>query len=140
MDYVTETCSSGKRIPFLFPVSFIKETNPDFYSIRKPYFEPEAFDKIEVKIIDGRLLVLEGDYNQYNLKYENLMINNNFKENVYYKLTKNGKYAFYSPLNRFVNSLDVKYTMLDDLKNRFMRFSDENGEGWLSEDGQEFYD
>ncbi|MCY0970364.1 hypothetical protein ACM642_14880 [Chryseobacterium sp. CY353] len=126
---------------YLFPVSFIKETNPDYYSIRKPYFEPEAFDKIEVKIIDGRLLVLEGDYNQYNLKYENLMINNNFKENVYYKLTKNGKYAFYSPLNRFVNSLDVKYTMLGDLKNRFMRFSDENGkEGWLSEDGQEFYD
>lgn len=127
---------------YLYPVLFQRVTNPDYVFISKPYFEPEAMDKIEVKNTDHPLLVLEGDYIQYNIRYEDLNINNNFGTNHYYKLIKDGKYAFYSPLSRFVNTLNLKYSELGDLQNRFMRFTDEesNKKGWLSEDGEEFYD
>ncbi|UFH33812.1 hypothetical protein LNP04_08965 [Chryseobacterium sp. C-71] len=125
---------------FLYPVSFNKEI-PDYYSFSKPYFEPHAFDKIEVKKVNTNLLPFQGDYNYYNLNYEDLMINNNFKSDAYFKVTDNGKFAFYSPLSRFMNNLEVKYTSLGDLENRFMRFSDCKGKtGWISEDGEEFYD
>ncbi len=40
-----------------------------------------------------------------------------------------------------MNSLNIKYRTLGDWDNRFMKFSDEKGKkGWLSEDGEEFYD
>jgi hypothetical protein len=126
---------------YLYPIAFNRES-AGYYSFFKPYFEPHAFDKIEVKKVNINLLPFQGDYNYYyNLNYEDLMINNNFKSDVYFKVTDHGKFAFYSPLSRFMNNLEVKYTSLGDLENRFMRFSDDKGKtGWLSEDGEEFYD
>jgi hypothetical protein len=66
---------------------------------------------------------------------------NNFYPEIYYKLHKDGKVGYYSPYSITLANVKIKYKKLDNLKERFMRFEDEEGKiGWLSEDGEEFYD
>ncbi|KAB1229103.1 hypothetical protein [Chryseobacterium viscerum] len=67
--------------------------------------------------------------------------NSNISLDRYYKLKREGKLGLYSPRSTFINDVEIKYKKLDDLTMRFSRFEDENGKvGWLSEDGEEFYD
>ncbi|MBB4807640.1 hypothetical protein HNP38_002946 [Chryseobacterium defluvii] len=101
------------------------------------------FDKIEDVMSDLPLLTFQGndyqDYFYFPLETDNA--NNNLYPHIYYKITDNGKMALYSPRLQYLMYVTPKYKRLDDLKNRFSRFEDEKGKsGWLSEDGEEFYD
>lgn len=130
--------NNGKK--FFYPIKFTKEAG--YFSIYKPFSESEPLDKIEIVETDYSLLCLQGDYDYtYGFRIEDLLVNNNFNPNIYFKVTKDGKFGFYSPFSGFVNYLKIKYKSLGNLENRCMRFTDENGKsGWLSETNEEFYD
>lgn len=101
-------------------------------------FKIEYFDKIED--VESKLVSLNmgGDYFDY------LMLNNvenNLYPNMYYKLYNEGKVGLYFPRVNNLGFVKIKYKNIEDLKNRFFRFVDENGKkGLLSEDGEEFFD
>lgn len=124
-----------------YPIKFTKE-EAGYFSFYKPFSEPEPLDKIEVVETDYSLLYLQGDYDYtYEFHIEDLSVNNNFNPNIYFKITKDGKFGFYSPFSGFATNLRIKYKSLGNLEKRFMRFTDESGKsGWLSETNEEFYD
>lgn len=104
------------------------------------YEKIEYFDKIEELESENILLNIGGDYEWYNLPFDNFYVNNNFYPNTYYKLYRDGKVAFYSPRALYIGFLNFKYRTLENLENRFLKFEDVNGKkGLLSEDGEEFY-
>lgn len=131
--------NNGKE--YFYPIKFTKE-EAGYFSIYKPFSEPEPLDKIEIVETGYSLLCLQGDYDYtYGFRIEDLLVNNNFNPNIYFKVTKDGKFGFYSPFSGFATNLRIKYKSLGNLEKRFMRFTDENGKsGWLSETNEEFYD
>ncbi len=99
------------------------------------------FDKIEDFSSELSLLNLSGDYkDSFNLSLSN-DLDSNFYPQIYYKIWNDRKVGFYSPRSNYLGNVNIKYKTLEDIKNRFLRFEDFEGrKGWLSEDGEEFYD
>ena len=131
----------NKWIPFFITISEEGKEFPfyhaDYYDLGKSENNPDAsYDEILDRKADMPLLNLKGDYFcTYNFS------NSNFADNRYYKVRRGDKFGLYSPRSAFLKDVHIKYKKLDDLTMRFSRFEDENGKvGWLSEDGEEFYD
>ncbi|NIF07916.1 hypothetical protein F3J23_21035 [Chryseobacterium sp. Tr-659] len=102
-----------------------------------------SYDRIEDFKSEIDLLTLGGNYiESFNFRGNpDAAENNNLLQDTYYKLYDKGKVGLFSPRSIRLNNVKVKYKKLEDLKNRFARFEDENGKkGWLSEDSEEFYD
>lgn len=111
-----------------------RNKNNDFETI-------SLFNKIEDFTSEIPLLNLGGDYRDYFYLSLSNDLDSNFYPNTYYKIWNEGKVGFYSPRSNYLGNVKFKYMTLEDLKNRFLRFEDSNGKkGWLSEDGEEFYD
>lgn len=107
------------------------------------YGNIQYFDKIESYKADLPLIsFLGGDYKDYfGLVKDSNVLESNFLPDSYYKIYNEGKIGFYSPRLVYLGYVEVKYKKLENIKDRFLRFEDEKGKsGWLSEDGEEFYD
>lgn len=102
-----------------------------------------SYDNIEDFRPEISLLTLAGNYTEsfnFNKKLGEKEDNNLFRDS-YYKLYDKGRVGLFSPRSVRLRDVRIKYKKLEDLKNRFARFEDENGKtGWLSEDNEEFYD
>ncbi|MGH1519656.1 hypothetical protein [Chryseobacterium sp. JK1] len=131
----------NKWTPFFVTISEENKELPfylvNYYDLGRSESNPNSsYDEILDLKADLPLLNLKGDYAcTYNFS------NSNFVSDSYYKVRNGDKLGLYSPRSTFLKDVKIKYTKLDDLTMRFSRFEDETGKaGWLSEDGEEFYD